>query len=780
MSSESRILLARSAAFLTFVLATVVIHAADAEQTEKAYQAQIRPLVKKICVDCHSGAEPDGGMTLEHLETSKSLMKERRIWEKVIQRVKIGDMPPPESSTLSDKERAQFVSWLEVAINDIDCGRTPNPGRVTLRRLNRHEYRNTVRDLVGVDFTPAEGFPGDDVGYGFDNIGDVLTLPPLLMEKYVKAAEEIASQAITAPPPGANFEVSLTGSQLKPTGGAKAAGNQMTFFSNGSGEFGEQAPWLGTYRLEIDANSDPAGDEPARLLVTMEGKKVKELLVKAARNEEPETFVLQLKLKAGRRDFKLEFTNDYYKEPEGGKPRQDRNLYVHAVRLMSKQEPKPIDPAKLSASHKALVFEKPSAQVTSEQAARKVLGRLASRAYRRPVTPAELDRLVKLSEDIIEQGEPYEAGLQVALTALLVSPNFLFKVEQGGGGVAVEKYGRLSDYELATRLSYFLWSTMPDDRLLLLAFKKELNKPEVMAAEIKRMIADRRSTNYIENFAGQWLTLPKLTKLEPNKTQFPKWNEEIGDLMRRETLMFVNGVLREDLSILTLLDADFTYLNQQLAEYYGVKGVEGEQFRKVSTKGYPRMGILTQGSILAVTSNPTRTSPVKRGKWILDNILGEPPPPAPPNVPELEKTALVGTLRERLEQHRVNPACASCHKLMDPLGFALENFDAVGRWRLYDGKDKINPTGTLPSGAEVRDAGQLIRHLRQEQADKFARCLTEKMMTFALGRGLEYYDKCAVDKILSRLKASDYRFSTLITEIVMSDPFQRFGERETP
>ncbi len=762
---------------LALLLASSAI-AADPVEAEKAFQAQIKPLLKQTCIECHSGAEPDGGLTLEHLDNVKSLMKERRIWQKVVQRVRIGEMPPADSGIkLSDADRARFVSWIDVALNDIDCGRTPNPGRVTLRRLNRHEYRNTIRDLVGIDYAKAEEFPGDDVGYGFDNIGDVLTLPPLLMEKYVKAAEEISTTAIKAPESGANFELLLSGDRLKVDGGARGDNKRLCYYSNGSGEFGEQIAWAGNYRLEIEAHGDQAGDEPAKLVVSLDGKKLKELAVKAKSADEPQIVSLNVKLRPGRRNFKLEFINDYYKEGKDGQPNQDRNLYVHSVHLTGKQEPKPLDPASLPASHKMLVFAQPDANTTADQATRKVMTRLASRAFRRPAKPEEIDRLAGLAEAVREDGETYEAGLQTALTALLVSPHFLYKVEQGAG-TALGKYQALSDYELATRLSYFLWSTMPDDRLLLLAFKGELHRPDVMTAEIKRMIADRRASNFVENFAGQWLTLTKLDNFAPNPSQFPKWNDEIRELAKKETFIFFAETMRDDQSILSLIDGEFTYLNEKLAAFYGIKNVQGEQFRKVSTKGYPRKGILTHASILAVTSNPTRTSPVKRGKFILDNLLGEPPPPAPPNVPELEKSALSGTLRERMEQHRASAACASCHKLMDPLGFAMENFDAVGQWRTRDGNEKIESSGSLPDGKEVRGAGELIAHLRSAGSDKFARCLTEKMLTFAIGRGLEYYDKCAVDKIVAKLQSEDYRFSTLVSQIVLSDPFMRYGERE--
>ncbi len=396
--------------------------------------------------------------------------------------------------------------------------------------MNRHEYRNTIRDLTGIDYELAESFPGDDVGYGFDNIGDVLTLPPLLMEKYVKAAEEIATRAIKAPEPGESFEVVKNGDRLSPSGGAKGNKSMMTFFSNGSAELAEEVPWAATYRLEIDASEDKAGDEHSRLVVSVDGKKVRELTIKA-RRDEPETLSMPLKLTRGKHTVKLEFVNDFYEKAEGDKKAQDRNMYVQQVRLLGRQDPKPLDPNTLPASHRALVFAKPDSSMTADQATRKVISRLASRAFRRPATPAEIDRLAKLAESVREEGETYEAGLQVALTALLVSPHFLYKVEQGSGA-ALEKYARLSDYELATRLSYFLWSTMPDDRLLLLAFKGELHRPEVLSVEVKRMIADRRSVNFVENFAAQWLTLTKLDTFEPNSIQFPTWNEKTRQLLR--------------------------------------------------------------------------------------------------------------------------------------------------------------------------------------------------------------------------------------------------------
>jgi hypothetical protein len=410
-------------------------------------------------------------------------------------------------------------------------------------------------------------------------------------------------------------------------------------------------------------------------------------------------------------------------------------------------------------------------------AAKDVMRRIASRAFRRPASDGELNRLASIVEKTVESGDSYEVGLQTALTAILVSPNFLFKVEEPAVRIGNE-YPLLSDFELATRLSYFLWSSTPDRELLTLASKKQLREPGVLAAQLDRMIRDERARDFVRNFAGQWLTLRKLESFTPNEGQFPDWNEQIRDFSRTETYYLFLYVLRENMSVLRLLDADFSFMNEKLARFYGIPGVQGDKFQLVSLKGQKRLGILTHASVLAVTSNPTRTSPVKRGKWILDNVLGTPPPPAPAGVPELDKAELVGTLRQQIEQHRANPACASCHKQMDPLGLALENYDAVGRWRTSDRGNPIDASGELPTGEKVRNPGDLIRLLRDQKSEQFVRTLTEKLMTYGLGRGLEYYDRCAIDQILAKASKNDYRFQELLLGIITSDPFGRKGTRD--
>lgn len=754
--------------------------AVDWTLKDQEYIDRIVPLLQTACIDCHSGSEADGGLALNHFKSAKSVFKERKTWEKIVQRLEIEDMPPADGPKLAPDDRKKLIDWIKATMNDVECGKTPNPGSVTMRRLNRTEYRNTVRDFLGVDYAPAAGFPGDDVGYGFDNIGDVLTLPPLLMEKYIVAAEEISRRAIIAPEPGPVFESARKYSQLSADQGGKAEEERFALYSNGKITLDEQIPWKGTYTLELLMSGSPAANEYPRCEVGIEGKKAKDFTVKTENASNPIEFAIPLRFpKAGKRSISIEFTNDKTAVSKSGE-KEDRNLFIYSVRLVGQKPADPVPASQLPKSHREIVKATPGPGLTVQQAAAEVLRPLASKAYRRLATPEEVKRLAALVNEVVESGESFEAALQSGLQAILCSPNFLFKVEELESKKENSLYPLISEFELATRMSYFLWSSMPDKELLMSAQKKQLRDPEVLKQQIRRMLDHPRSKAIVENFASQWLTLRKLDQFSPNPNVFPTWNDEIRDLARRETYLFFASIMREDKSLLRLLDADYTFVNDKLAKFYGIPGVTGPGFRMVSTKGHKRMGILTHASILAVTSNPTRTSPVKRGKWVLDNVLGTPPPPAPAGVPELDKAELTGTLRERIEQHRADPACASCHKLMDPIGLALENYDAVGRWRTIDFGAPIIASGVLPSGDTVNGPADLIKNIRDKNTDKFVRCISEKMMTFALGRGLEYYDRCALDRIQAKLVTEEYKFSTLVFEIISSDPFQRKGVRDEP
>jgi hypothetical protein len=587
------------------------------------FAKQVVPILDQYCNRCHSGAKPRGGIALDRYKDDAAALKDLGVWDRVAQRLRAHEMPPAKRPQPKQTEADQITSWVDGILGTTDCVRIKNPGRVTLRRLNRTEYNNTIRDLVGVNFRPADDFPADDVGYGFDNIGDVLSLPPLLLEKYLAAAEKIVTAAL----------------------------------------------------------------------------------------DKPET--------------------------------RARILFI-----------KPTDKNK-------------------DECARKILERFARRAYRRPLATPEVERLagfVKLAE---AQGDSFEKGIELALEAILTSPHFLFRIERDPRRPKEQLDYQVNEYELATRLSYFLWSTMPDAELFSLAEQGALRKN--LVTQVRRMLRDFKAHALVENFAGQWLQLRNLKNVTPDPDLFPKFDEALRAAMLGETERFFESIVAEDRSVLDFLDADFTFLNERLARHYGIVGIKGDQFQRVSLKGGPRGGIVTQASILTITSNPTRTSPVKRGKWILENILGTPPPPPPPGAGELsedKKVVLSGSLRKRMEQHRANPNCATCHQRMDPLGFGLENFDAVGGWRDRDGEFPIDASGVLPDGKSFQGPTELKAILKGKH-EAFCRCLTERLVTYALGRGLEAYDKCALDEITKGAARNGYRFSSLVIEIVKSDPFQK-------
>jgi hypothetical protein len=580
-----------------------------------SYEREIAPLMQKYCMRCHSTDKKRGGIILDKETTDAAILKNRTLWERVGDNLRSGDMPPPGSAKPSAAEMDLLERWLNGVVFKDACTGPKDPGRVTLRRLNRAEYNNTIRDLVGVDFQPAKDFPADDVGYGFDNIGDVLSLPPLLMEKYLEAADQIIEKAWAKP--------ALRAKMLPTNGKEKGA---------------------------------------------------------AAKN----------------------------------------------------------------------------------------LKHFASRAWRRPVTEAEVNRLLLLTRVARDAGDAPDVGMRLALKAVLASPSFLFRVEADP-----KETGPISPWELATRLSYFLWSSMPDEGLFQLAEQGKLREPGVLEAQVKRMLKDPKSTALADNFAMQWLNLRGLSAFSPDPRRFPGVNRGLLEDMAEESRQFFLHVKDSDASILDFLTGQYTFVNEALAKHYGLKDVRGKEFRKVSLADTPRAGVLTHASVLSVTSNPTRTSPVKRGKWILDNILGTPPPPAPPDVPELEeKGELRGSLREQMEQHRKDPGCASCHARMDPLGFGYENFDAVGRWRTRDGKHAIDPSGELPDGSKFKGPAEL-RTILLARKDLFAKCFAEKMLTYALGRGTERSDRCFIEEIAKKVAANEYKFSVVVLEIVKSDPFQK-------
>lgn len=740
-----------------------------AEQWEK----QIQPLMAKYCYECHGGAKTEADLSLVEFKNPQQILKERKRWNVLLQKVETGAMPSDEAKLQPTKEeRKALVDWLAATLTDLDCSGSPDPGRVTLRRLNRREYRNTVRELVGIDYEPSREFPGDDTGYGFDNIGDVLSLPPVLMEKYLDAAEEIAAKAIDARGGKTQLDQRTVGAKLSGAGG-KHGFLSWVLTSNGEAAASFDVPADGDYEIRVLAFGDQAGDEPVKLAVRADGKDIEKFDLSEPAKSEKE-FKARTRLAKGSRKIGVAFLNDFY-NPNDPKPaNRDRNLYISMVHLRGPLDAKDIQ---LPPLHKQIVFVEPGGRTTRKEATEQVIRRLATRAFRRPASDDEVARLVKLAEQARGEGDNFEQSIQVALQAILISPHFLYRMELDPPGQE-GKPRDLNDFEVASRLSYFLWSSMPDDELLNLATAGKLRQNGNLEKQARRMLADAKSKALAENFAGQWLELRSLEMRTPDKQLFPLYDDGLKAAMRTETEMFFESIVREDRSIFDLLSADFTFANEKLAKLYGLKDVSGNEFRRVSLAGTERGGILTQASILTVTSNPNRTSPVKRGKWIMENILGTPPPPPPPNVPDLAEAKAEeakGTLRQRLEQHRANPGCASCHRSMDPLGFAMENFDAIGAWREKDGDAPVDSAGELPSGEKFRGPKELRELLLSSRKPQFAHCLAEKLLTYALGRGIEYPDQCAVRKITAALEKDQFRFSRLVVEIVSSDPFLKTG-----
>jgi hypothetical protein len=747
-------------------IAAGTVDAGAASAKPLSYEKQVLPLLEKYCYSCHGGGKKKGDLALDAYKDPASAVSDPKTWEKVMQNLGTHVMPPENKPQPNATERDLIVRWVETHVFHCDCDH-PDPGRVTLRRLNRAEYNNTIRDLVGVDFQPADDFPADDSGYGFDNIGDVLSVPPVLIEKYLAAAEKILHAAIVTSeeqkPQTRRFDAAgLDGSapSEEVDVGARRLGREGDIFVR------HKFPRDGEYVLRVSAYGEQAGSEPPKMTLRLGQEELKtfEVPVTAGNSK---VYEVRAKVSAGTNRFAAAYINNFVDRAK----KLDRNLVIEWLEISG-----PIDAAlaPLPESHRRIFFRGPVAPGQSEYA-REIIRRFATRAFRRPATIAEFNRLARFVELAEKQGDSFERGVQLALQAVLVSPHFLFRGELQPNPDNPKSVHAIDDYSLASRLSYFLWSTMPDDELFALAAKGALRRN--LDAQVARMLKHPRSRALVDNFAGQWLQLRNLKIVTPDAKTFPDFDEPLRLAMQRETELFLEHMIREDRSVLDLLDANYTFVDERLARHYGIAGVKGGEFQRVSLRGTSRSGVLTHGSILTLTSNPTRTSPVKRGKYVLDNILGTPPPPPPPDVPELKETKLEGTLRQRMELHRENPTCASCHARMDPIGFGFENFDGVGAFRQKEGDFPIDASGALVSGESFNGASELSQLLHKKKREEFVRCLSEKMLTYALGRGLEFYDKCALDQITKGLARKNHKFSALVTGILKSVPFQqRRGE----
>ncbi|RKU21531.1 hypothetical protein C6499_21265 [Candidatus Poribacteria bacterium] len=821
---------------LISVLILVVFTLSLGENQNTRFSREGTPFLKQFCFDCHAGDEPAAELALDAFTDNLSLIENRDVWDRVLDMLTTGQMPPSDSEQPTIEASDAFVAHIEAIFEHADRTAKPDPGRVTVRRLNRVEYKNTVRDLLGVDFDPTENFPADDVGHGFDNIGDVLTMSPLLMERYLEAAEAIATRVILVepPPPSKRYQ---RGSRLNPRhddvpdtrfrlldptateawkSGPFTTG--ATFFRM----FPEEEilykatlyvePDNGTPAAETDAYSETSATEtdnetpiaasesqtPVEIALFIQGEALEEV--------SPPAELARLVGVDPAADNKIKILKTF--EITSRNPKKTQTVEVLVTGIPNIESAgiamvKPTDgdlPSKLQI--RTLWAEGPldtrpdtqleilacTPDIPQIEQTREVLTRLLQGGYRRPPTEGEIEQLTQFVESVQADGAKWEAGIQEAIKVILCSPKFLFRLELDDRPQTPEPYP-IDEFQLASRLSYFLWSSMPDDELFELAKQNQLTVN--LEAQVKQMLADPKATELARDFGSQWLQIQRIATVTPDSERFPTFGRRLRAAMLKETELFLESIFSEDRSVLDLLDADYTFLNQELANHYGItdtqgnwmgqkktvpggEAIKGKAFRRVAVQGTSRGGILTHASVLTVTSNPTRTSPVKRGRWVLEQILGSPPPPPPPDVPELEEDheAITGTtLRERLEQHREDPACANCHAKMDPIGFALENYNAIGAFRKKEGELEIDTTAVLPDGTAfdgIADLKQILKDRKQQ----FVRCLTEKMLTYALGRGLEYYDRPTIDRIVAQLEVEGYRSSALITEIAKSDPFR--------
>jgi hypothetical protein len=725
-------------------------------QAQPSFDKAVKPFLVKHCVSCHSGEHAMGGANFDLIKSKADVVKHRELAERAVRMVNSGLMPPKGRPIPTKAEKLMMASWIESTIAT-ECD-VRDPGRVTMRRLNRLEYNNTIRDLTGLDLKLADDFPSDDVGHGFDNIGDVLSISPLLMEKYLKAAEVVATKAIIVPD---SKPIRFDAGSLKSDGRAGSGlENDWMLLSNAElyATFDCRIP--GEYKLRVRAYGQQAGPEVVKMQLRLDGTPLKTVDVKATADR-LEDYDVTVNLSVGKHKLGAAFINDFY---EAGPPARDRNLLIRWMDLSAPVAKFP----DLPATHRRIIPEAPTA--TNKNAlARKVLSNFANKAFRRPATAVEVDRLMQIAALAWKNEEPFERGIQLGVQAALSSPHFLFRVE------ADDSTGKVGSYELATRLSYFLWSSMPDDQLFRLAASGEIQKPAVLEAQAKRMLKDPRIAALGEAFAAQWLNLRKLNTVNVDPATYKGFDEYLRQSMMIETRMFFDSVIAEDRRVTDFIDGKFTFVNETLAKHYGIEGVSGRDFRKISLEGTARAGLITQASILTLTSNPTRTSPVKRGKWVLEQILNDPPPPPPPGVPDLPEAdpnaPAPVTVREKLARHLKDPVCASCHTRMDPIGFSLENFDGIGKWRATDGLAAIEATGELPDGTKFSGPAEL-RSLLLTKKGQFVNGLSEKMLTFATGRGIDSADKCYVDEIAARVEKGGYKFSTLVAGVVSSEPFR--------
>lgn len=744
-------------------------------QPRPAMADVLAPFVTQYCADCHAGDEAEAGLNVERLLEAPSVPHRRREWQRVLDRVRAGEMPPEEGAQPEPAEREAVLAWLTAELAEPDCTQPQDPGRVALRRLNRVEYQNTIRDLTSVDLDAAAIFPRDELGHGFDNNADVQSLPPVLLEKYLQAAEQVAEQAIVAPEAVLEPMKLFPWSELR--GGDDAGPGSRGLFTEGRVWVEWHVEQPGAYLVRARVYATQAGAEPAKIALVHGDKRLRTYDVHADKGDQ-QTFVTPIQLEAGPLTVGVELLNDYWDPDHPDRDRRDRNVYVHSISIVG-----PIvdfRPDRLPPGHRELLPWTPTeAQWRSarqwREPTRELIARLLMRAFRRPPTAQEIDRLAGLVAQARLRGDSFERAMQLVLQGTLVSPQFLFRGEEepapgksGGEKLAIED---VSDYQLASRLSYFLWSTMPDAELLKHAAAGTLR--DNLDAQLDRLLAAPQADELVRNFGEQWLEVRGVESIDRDEQQFPDFDSRLADAFREETYLLLREVVRNNRPLTDLVAADYTFVNRRLAEHYGLPAPEGDDFQRVELPPERRAGILAHGSVLSVTSHENRTSPVLRGKWVLSQLLADAPPPPPPGLPglpEAEGEHAGTSLRERLAIHRDNPSCAVCHDRMDPLGLAMENFDAVGRWREFDGENKIDSQGELPDGRKLAGPAGLRDVLVADFA-RVRRCLAEKLLVYALGRGLEPTDACAITKIVAETESGGDTFAAMIRGVVHSAPF---------
>jgi hypothetical protein len=787
------------------VAAVLALGALAPEVRTQTPGADARPVLNQYCFTCHNDRLKTGGLSLERMDLDK-VGDVPDVWEKVVRRLRTGAMPPPSSRRPDQATYDRLSAWLEGEL-DRHAIAHPNPGRPAVHRLNRAEYANAIRDLLDLNVNVASLLPPDDSAFGFDNVADVLGVSPILLERYLNAADEISALAVgdrDVSPGSESYRIRHDLSQDQhveglPLGTVGGALIRHTF------------PLDATYQIQVkllrtNLNAIRGMEWEQQLEISVDGQRVHlapiggraDLLVMGRNpttgSDEIETRLqVRVPIKAGPRSVGVTFVQ---RSPALGTVRLQPYLRSSAdtfeqtgrphVQTINVLGPYDVTGAGDTPSRRRIFVCRPvsadsatsrrsSKEIDASEGgcAKTILSTLARRAYRRPLAKGEMEPLMAFFDAGRRDGG-FDSGIQLGLQRILATPKFVFRIEQDPADKVPGQPYRVSDFELASRLSFFLWSSIPDDELLTLAGQGRLKNPQVLEQQVRRMLADPKSRAIVSNFAGQWLQVRNLRNMAPNSNEFPDFDDNLRQAFQRETEMFFESIMREDRNVVDLMTADYTFLNERLAIHYGIPGVRGDQFRRVTLADDARKGLLGKGSILLVTSHADRTSPVVRGKWILENLMGTPPPPPPAVVPPLkenEEGVKPLTMREKMQEHRANPVCASCHKVMDPIGFTLENFDAVGAWRSRDAGEPIDASGQFVDGTTV-DGVVTLRHALLKRPDVFVRTMTQKMLTYALGRGVEDYDMPTVRTIVSDSAKQNYRFSSLVMGIVNSAPFQ--------